>query len=94
MDLGVSQRIIGLTVLALGTSLPELFTSVIAARKGETDLALGNLFGSNIFNVLFILGITSMIHPLSVNERILNSDMIWMLSLTLSILPLMLFRKD
>ena len=93
MDLGVSQRIIGLTVLALGTSLPELFTSVIAARKGETDLALGNLFGSNIFNVLFILGITSMIHPLSVNERILNSDMIWMLSLTLSILPLMLFRK-
>ncbi len=92
-DIGVSQRIIGLTVLALGTSLPELFTSIIAARKGETDLALGNLFGSNIFNVLSILGITSIIHPLNVNETIINSDMIWMLGLTLGILPLMLFRR-
>lgn len=92
-DLGVSQRIIGLTVLALGTSLPELFTSVIAARKGETDLALGNLFGSNIFNILSILGITSMVHGLGVNEVIINSDMIWMLALTLGILPLMLFRR-
>ena len=92
-DLGVSQRIIGLTVLALGTSLPELFTSIIAARKGETDLALGNLLGSNIFNVLSILGITSIVHPLNVNETILKSDMIWMLALTLGILPLMLFRR-
>ncbi len=91
--LGVSERIIGLTVLALGTSLPELFTSVIAARKGETDLALGNLFGSNIFNILSILGITSMVHGLDVNEVIVNSDMIWMLILTLGILPLMLFRR-
>lgn len=91
--LGVSERVIGLTVLALGTSLPELFTSVIAARKGETDLALGNLFGSNIFNVLSILGITSMVHGLEINEVIINSDMIWMLVLTLGILPLMLFRR-
>ena len=93
VDLGVSERIIGLTVLAIGTSLPELFTSIIAARKGETDLALGNLFGSNIFNVLSILGITSMVHPLSINEATINSDMIWMLVLTLAILPLMLFRR-
>ena len=93
MDLGVSQRIIGLTVLAIGTSLPELITSIIAARKGETDLALGNLFGSNIFNVLSILGITSMVHPFSVNDTIINSDMIWMMALTLGILPLMLFRR-
>lgn len=92
-DLGVSQRIIGLTILAIGTSLPELFTSVIAARKGETDLALGNLLGSNIFNVLSILGITSMIHPLDINEIIISSDMIWMLGITLCILPLMLLRK-
>ncbi len=91
--LGVSERVIGLTVLALGTSLPELFTSVIAARKGETDLALGNLFGSNIFNILSILGITSIVHPLGVNEVIINSDMIWMLVLTFGILPLMLFRR-
>lgn len=92
-DFGVSQRVIGLTILAIGTSLPELFTSVIAARKGETDLALGNLLGSNIFNVLSILGITSIIHPLDVNEMIISSDMIWMLAITLCILPLMLLRK-
>lgn len=91
--LGVSQRIIGLTVLALGTSLPELVTSVIAARKGQTDLALGNLFGSNIFNILSILGVTSMVHGLGVNSMIIDSDMIWMLALTLGILPLMLFRR-
>ncbi|GHE52460.1 MULTISPECIES: calcium/sodium antiporter [Roseivirga] len=92
-DLGVSQRIIGLTILAIGTSLPELFTSVIAAKKGETDLALGNLLGSNIFNILSILGITSMIHPLDVNQIIISSDMLWMLAISLGILPLMLLRK-
>ena len=92
-DLGVSQRIIGLTILAIGTSLPELFTSVIAAKKGETDLALGNLLGSNIFNVLSILGITSMVHPIEVNKMIISSDMIWMLGITFAILPMMLLRN-
>ncbi|MFY0593420.1 calcium/sodium antiporter [Roseivirga sp.] len=92
-DIGVSQRVIGLTVLALGTSLPELTTSIIAARKGETDLALGNLFGSNIFNILSILGITSMVHGLGVNTMIIDNDLLWMLGLTLGILPLMLFRR-
>lgn len=92
-NLGVSQRVIGLTVLALGTSLPELTTSVIAARKGETDLALGNLLGSNIFNILSILGITSMVHGLAINSIIVESDIFWMLGLTLGILPLMLFRR-
>lgn len=93
VDLGVSQRVIGLTVLALGTSLPELFTSVIAAKKGETDLALGNLLGSNIFNILSIIGITSVIKPLSVNMDILHTDFPWMIGITLLILPLMIFRK-
>ena len=93
VDLGVSQRVIGLTVLALGTSLPELFTSVIAARKGETDLALGNLLGSNIFNVLSIVGITSIIKPLSVNMDILHTDFPWMIGITVLILPLMIIRK-
>lgn len=92
-DFGVSQRVIGLTILAIGTSLPELFTSVIAARKGETDLALGNLLGSNIFNILSILGFTSIIHPLDINEMIISSDMVWMLGITFCILPLMLLRK-
>jgi cation:H+ antiporter len=93
VDLGVSQRVIGLTVLALGTSLPELFTSVIAARKGETDLALGNLLGSNIFNILSIIGITSIIKPLSVNIDILHTDFPWMIGITVLILPLMIIRK-
>lgn len=90
---GIEERIIGLTVLAIGTSLPELVTSIIAARKGETEMALGNLFGSNIFNILSILGITAMIHPLEVNPLIIEADMLWMLALTLGILPLMLLRK-
>jgi cation:H+ antiporter len=92
-ELGISERVIGLTVLAIGTSLPELVTSIIAARKGETELALGNLLGSNIFNVLLILGITSIIRPLNVNQFIQQYDFWWMLGLTFGILPLMLVRK-
>ncbi len=64
---GLSETLIGLTIVALGTSLPELVTSIVAARKGETELAIGNVIGSNIFNLLFILGISSMIHPIAVN---------------------------
>lgn len=60
---GVSERIIGLTIVAFGTSLPELVTSVTAARKGNADIAIGNIVGSNIFNILFILGITALITP-------------------------------
>lgn len=55
--LGLSQNLIGLTIVALGTSLPELVTSIVAARKNEIDMALGNVIGSNIFNILFVLGI-------------------------------------
>lgn len=91
--LGVSQRVIGITVLALGTSLPELVTAIVASFKRETDLALGNLMGSNIFNILSILGITSLIKPISINETILNVDMFWMLGLTLLILPMMLIQR-
>ncbi len=65
--LGMTETLIGLTVVALGTSLPELVTSIVAARKGETDLAVGNVVGSNIFNLLLILGISSTIHPVTVN---------------------------
>ena len=62
--LGVSERFIGLTIVAFGTSLPELVTSLIAARKGNADIAIGNIVGSNIFNILFILGITGLILPI------------------------------
>lgn len=60
---GLSERIIGLTIIALGTSLPELVTSVTAARKGQADLAIGNIVGSNIFNILFVIGTTALITP-------------------------------
>jgi cation:H+ antiporter len=60
---GMSERFIGLTVVALGTSLPELFTSVSAARKGKADIAIGNIVGSNVFNILFIIGTSSLIIP-------------------------------
>lgn len=63
--LGVSETVIALTIVAIGTSLPELVTSIIASKKGETDLAIGNVVGSNIFNILFILGITATITPLT-----------------------------
>jgi len=63
---GVSEAVIGLTIVAVGTSLPELVTSVIAARKGEGDIALGNVIGSNIFNILGILGLTALIAPITV----------------------------
>ncbi|MBO5477805.1 MAG: calcium/sodium antiporter [Clostridia bacterium] len=65
--LGVAENVIALTIVAIGTSLPELVTSIIATRKGEVDIAVGNVIGSNIFNILFILGITSVICPLSLD---------------------------
>lgn len=65
--LGMSETLIGLTVVALGTSLPELVTSIVASRKGENGLAVGNVVGSNIFNLLFILGVSAALHPIPVN---------------------------
>lgn len=62
---GMSQNLVGLTIVALGTSLPELVTSMVAAKKGEVDMALGNVIGSNIFNILFVLGIASTISPVA-----------------------------
>lgn len=66
--LGLSERFIGLTIVALGTSLPELFTSVVAARKGNADIAIGNIVGSNIFNILFVVGLSSVIIPVPFAE--------------------------
>jgi len=94
LSLGIEERVVGLTVVALGTSLPELVTAAVASFKGETDLALGNLMGSNIFNILSILGITAIIKPIYVHEVILNKDIVWMLMITLIILPLMVVRRE
>ncbi|WP_127142772.1 calcium/sodium antiporter [Pelagibacterium montanilacus] len=79
---GVSETIIGLTVVAVGTSLPELITSVIAAIRRHTDLALGNIIGSNIFNVLFILGVTALARPIPVPPEIARLDIWVMLAAT------------
>lgn len=78
-SLGMSETLIGLTVVAFGTSLPELCTSLIAAKKGENDIALGNVIGSNIFNVLFILGFSSLIKPLTVSVFALIDMMVFIL---------------
>lgn len=94
LNLGVEERVVGLTIVALGTSLPELSTAAVASYKGHTDLAIGNLMGSNIFNILSILGITSIIHEIPVHIDILNKDIIWMLLVTLIILPLMITRRE
>lgn len=80
---GVSDLIIGLTVVAIGTSLPELVSSIAAARKGEHDLILGNIIGSNVFNTLAVVGIAALIHPLSVAADVLTRDIPVMVFLTL-----------
>lgn len=80
--LGISEAVIGLTVVAIGTSLPELVTSVIAARKGQSDVAFGNIVGSNIFNILGILGVTSILRPIDVPSVIASLDIWIMLSAT------------
>lgn len=74
--LGLSERFIGLTIVALGTSLPELFTSVNAARKGNADIAIGNIVGSNIFNILFIIGITALITDVPFDSRFIVDSLI------------------
>lgn len=89
--LGVSESVIALTIVAIGTSLPELATSVAATRKGEQDIAIGNVIGSNIFNILFILGITSVISPLSLN---FNTFMDIIFMLISSILVYIMLNKN
>ena len=86
-EFGVSDLIIGLTIVALGTSLPELAASVIAARKGEHDIAIGNVVGSNMFNILAVIGIATVISPMNgIPVEVLNRDWIVMLALTIALL--------
>ena len=82
---GVSDLVIGLTIIAVGTSLPELASSIIATRKGENDLALGNILGSNLFNTLAVVGIAGSIAPMTVGPEVLSRDMLVMGCLTLSL---------
>lgn len=89
---GLSERVIGLTVVAAGTSLPELAASVTAARRGHDDIAVANVVGSNIFNVLGILGVTAVVHPITVNANVVATDMWWMFAFGLVLLPMMYTR--
>ena len=90
--LGISERVIGVTVIAIGTSLPELATSIIAAINKKTDIAIGNILGSNIMNVLAIIGITTLISPIQVAPVFLEQDFIWMLGITLLLFPILRSR--
>ena len=90
LDFGVSERVISVTMVAFGTSVPELVASVIAARKNEKDLAIGNLIGSNIFNILAVLGFTSVITPIPLNDiALFTFDYWWMLGFSLIVFPFM-----
>lgn len=87
-DLGVADLIIGLTIVAIGTSLPELASSIVAARKGEHDLALGNIIGSNLFNTLAVVGLASIIQPMPVPHEIISRDWTLMALLTAALFAL------
>ncbi|GAA0725296.1 calcium/sodium antiporter [Aquimarina litoralis] len=92
--MGVSEAVIGLTMVAVGTSVPELAASVIAALKQEKAISLGNLIGSNIFNIASVLGVTSLIQPISVTDtRLMNIDIFWMLGFAMILLPLAFIPK-
>ena len=84
-----NESIIALTVVSVGTSIPELAASVIAILKKEKAISIGNIIGSNIFNILAVLGITSMITPIKIiDQNLLSSDIFWMLGIALIVLPL------
>lgn len=89
LSLGMSETLVGLTIVAVGTSLPELVTSVAAALKKQVDIALGNIIGSNIFNIFFVLGTSAAIHPLTVDSKIFSD--VWLM-IFVSILLLILAR--
>ena len=90
---GLSEALIGLTIVAFGTSLPELVTSIVAARKGESDIAVGNVIGSNIFNIFFILGISAVISPMNVTETYLYDIAVLIAVMAFSYIPIAKTKK-
>jgi len=92
--LNVSERVISISVIAIGTSIPEAATSIIAAIRKEKSISLGNLIGSNIFNIGSVLGITAMVNPIPlIDYKLLSNDMIWLLGFSFILLPLVLLPK-
>ena len=93
-EFGVSERVIAVTIVSFGTSIPELATSIIAALNKEKAISLGNLLGSNIFNILAVLGITSIITPVELfDQGLLTNDIFWMLGISFLLLPLVMLSK-
>lgn len=90
---GMSDKVIGVTIVAFGTSVPELVASGVAAFRKQTDISLGNLVGSNIFNIMIVIGITSLIMPIQVAESVMSFDMYWMLGIALALYPMMFIGK-
>lgn len=90
---GMEKHVIGVTIVAFGTSVPELVTSCVAAFKKETDISIGNLIGSNIFNIMAVIGLTSMIKEIEVEQSVIQSDMIWVLAIAAALLPIMAIGK-
>ncbi|WP_224484777.1 calcium/sodium antiporter [Robertkochia aurantiaca] len=91
---GVSERVIAVTVVSVGTSIPELAASVVAVLKKEKAISIGNLLGSNVFNIFAVLGITAIITPIGVNDPgLLNTDIYWMLLVSFMVLPLVFIPK-
>ena len=89
---GMSEKLVGLTIVAMGTSLPELVTSVVAALKGEKDMAIGNVLGSNIFNILLILGVSSLISPIGVSASLMV-DVLFLIGISIFIFALIFLSK-
>ncbi|MEM9051243.1 MAG: calcium/sodium antiporter [Bacteroidota bacterium] len=92
-NLGVSDRVIAITLVAFGTSVPELAASSVAAFKKEQEISIGNIVGSNLFNLLAIIGITAIVSPMKVADEILSHDIFWMLGTSFIIFPLALIRS-
>lgn len=93
-NLGVSKRVIAITVVSIGTSVPELASSIIASIKKENDISVGNIIGSNIFNILSVLGVTAIIKPIEhVDVRIIQQDIYWMLGFAFFLLPMVILPK-
>jgi cation:H+ antiporter len=91
---GIPQRVIGLTLVAVGTSLPELASSIVAALRRETDIILGNVIGSNLFNLLAVLGTAAVVHPIAVAPAGLRLDLWIMLAFSVALVPLLLWGRD
>ncbi|MEX2596994.1 MAG: sodium:calcium antiporter, partial [Salibacteraceae bacterium] len=89
---GIEERVIALSIIAFGTSAPELATSLMAVFKKEASISIGNLIGSNIFNILGILGVTAMVEPTAINASVLEFDYYWMVGIPLLLFPFIITR--